>query len=260
MDTAPGTGLHRGKQWVALGLLTALALLVGGWTLLVSPKRAEAALLREQAVMQAAANERSETHLEVLRSMEDQVPEREAYLDEVATRIPDVPAVPDLLRSLSGAAASAGVELVSVVPGSAIAVAAPSTAAAPGVAPVPAPAATDPAVPGAAVPGAAVAPESGLLAVPLTLEVVGGFYEIEQFLADLEELPRALRLTDVALQVGEAAVGGGTSPVAGRSLRTTLTGSVFVRTSPSPAPDVAAAPATAPATAPVAAPLAETTS
>lgn len=261
MDLGTGAGTRRAKQWIALGIAGTLVLLVGGWALLVSPKKAEAALLREQIAMQAAANERTETHQKVLRSKAEQVPEREAYLREVATRIPGGPAVPELLRTLSSTAASAGVELVSVVPGTPTAVGTPAAAAAPapaGAAPVPAAA--------AAPTAAAPAPADGLLAVPLTLEVVGGFYDIEQFVAELEDLPRALRLTGVSLTVAGDATRAA-APVRTRSLRTTLTGSVFVRgiapgtgaaTTPGAGPGTGTA--GAPAAAPVGVQPAETTS
>jgi Tfp pilus assembly protein PilO len=258
MDTDAGTGMSRGKQWIVLGLVAALAVGIGGWTLLVSPKRAEAALVREQAAMQTAANQRSETHLEVLRSKQAEVPEREAYLEQVKTRIPGEEGMPDLLRSLSSAAATAGVELVSVVPGSATVVAAPGSAAAPvaGTGAAPAPAA-----PTTPAPPTAVPPTSdGLLAVPLTLEVVGGFYDIEQFVAHLEELPRALRLTEVSLVDGGDAAAGASGPVDGRSLKTTLTGLVFVHGSPSPDAGTTTAAGGPTGTAAVAGPSAETTS
>lgn len=230
---ATATPVDRGTYWIALGVLAALAILVGGWVLLVSPKKAETAMLREQAAMQAAANARSETHLEVLRSKAEQVPDREAYLQQAAVRIPQEPAMPDLLRALSGAAASAGVTLVSVVPGVAIPVGAPASAPAPPVPAPPAPPAAAPPAPAGSAPappaGTAVpASAGGLRAVPLTLEVLGSFYEVEQFLADLEDLPRALRVTNVALTAGETpADASGARSADGRALSTRITGSVF---------------------------------
>jgi Tfp pilus assembly protein PilO len=229
-----GTGMDKARQWVALGLLAALVLLVGGWVLLVSPKKAEAALLREQAVAQAAANEQTQSHLQVLRSKSEQVPERTAYLDEVAVKIPPGPALPDLLRALTAAARSAGVDLVSIAPGVATSVVKPGPASAPAPAPV-----------GSGAPTAAV-PAGGLHAIPLTIQIVGGFYEVEQFLAELEDLPRALRLTNVALAVGPGAPApAGSRPGASQLLTTTLTGSVFMDAPPSPATGTAPAPAPA---------------
>ena len=38
--------------------------------------------------------------------------------------------------------------------------------------------------------------------IPLTINVVGGYFEAEQFLANLENLPRALRVTNLTMTPG----------------------------------------------------------
>ena len=116
------------KQWIAVTVLAALAVLAGGWFLVVAPARSEAAELRDQAVLQEGTNTSLATSLEVLRTKAEGLPEKEAELAEVARRIPPGPALPELLRSLEGAAASAGVSLTSVVPAPPVAVQAPAPA------------------------------------------------------------------------------------------------------------------------------------
>jgi Tfp pilus assembly protein PilO len=217
------------KQWVALTILGCLAITAAGWFLLVSPKRAEAEQLRADTAAQEQANATLRTQLEVLQAQAKDLPKKQADLARVAAKIPDNPALPALIRALTAASTSAGVELVSVTPG-APALVVPA-AAAPGAAPAPADPAAAPAAPGqpAAVP---VTPAGSLAGIPVAINVVGGYFEVSQFMANLEELPRALRVTNLALAPGSAPGEEGAAAAAaaqtGRSLTTTITGSVYM--------------------------------
>jgi hypothetical protein len=62
------------KQFVALTVVGALAILAAGWFLLVSPKRTEASDLREQAATQQSANAGLETQLARLKSQAKDLP------------------------------------------------------------------------------------------------------------------------------------------------------------------------------------------
>ena len=233
------------KQWVAVAVLASLVVLTGGWYLLVAPTRTEAAELREQAGLQEVTNAQLETSLEVLRDKSARLPEKRAELAEAAERIPVGPALPDLLRALEGAAASAGVELTSVTPTAPTAVVADTPVAA-----APADPAAAPAAP--AAPTAPATPAStGLSAIELTMAVVGDFYAVEQFVVLLEELPRALRVTGLTMEPGVSALSDDAdAPVDGRSVQTTITGRVFLTTAettpsavPGAVPGAAAVPA-----------------
>jgi Tfp pilus assembly protein PilO len=227
------------QQWVVGAAVAAVALLAAGWFLLVAPERAEAVQLREQTALQEANNAQLETALAVLRGKAATLVDQQAELDQLSRRIPDSPALPDLLRALSSTAASAGVELLSVTPA---APAAPEPAA---PAAVPAPA--DPAA--AAVVAAPVAPApttGGVSAIEVQLVVVGDFHAVEHFLALLEELPRALRVTGLSLDPGVNALADDEADAAraaedGRSVRAALTARVFTSagaaaiTAPAPA-------------------------
>lgn len=224
------------RQWVALTLVAALVVLTGGWLLLVSPQRTQAAELRDQAAVQQSTNAQLATQLEVLRAKAEGLPRQEADLAEIAARIPDGPDLPHLLRALAAAGRSAGAEVVAVTPGAPQPVVPPAPAA-------PAPAAPAPAAPAAAAPAPAAAPvpAPGLSEISLAIEVAGDFHEIEQFVAELEDLPRALRITALSLAPGASPTDeqGSTALEDGRSLRASITGSVFV--------DAAAAAPAAPA-------------
>ena len=226
------------KQWIALTVLGALVLLAGGWFLLVSPKKDEATALREQAASQTSTNQTLALQLEVLKAQAAELPKKQADLAKVAAKIPTNPALPALVRALTAAGTTAGVELVSVTPGAPVA----ETPSGPAVVAAPAaPAAAAPAAPvGAAA--AAPAPAGTLALIPLTINVVGDFYEVEQFLANLEELPRALRVTNLTLAPGSSPTAGkqATSAEDGSSLTTTITGSVYMATGAAPATAVVA--------------------
>ena len=222
------------KQWVALTVVGCLTIMAGGWFLLVSPKRTEAAEVRDQALAQESTNAGLRSKLEQLKVQAKDLPKKQADLARVAAKIPGDPGLPALIRALTAASTSAGVEFVSVTPGApaAVAVAAPATPVAGAAAPAagaPAPAApAAPADPNAAA--AAPASTAGsLAAIPIAINVVGGYFEVSQFLANLENLPRALRVTNLTLAPGKSASDKSAgSADDGSSLTSTITGSVYM--------------------------------
>ncbi|MEO6205980.1 MAG: type 4a pilus biogenesis protein PilO [Mycobacteriales bacterium] len=233
------------KQFVVMTVVASLAILALGYNFLVAPKKATANDLRAQTEAQVSANAQLRTELTVLKGQAKELPKQQAKLAAVAARIPDNPALPALIRALTTASTAAGVELVSVAPGAP----APATVAA--GAPVSAPAA-------GAASAAAPASDSGTLAViPLAINVVGSYFQVEQFVSNLENLPRSLRVGILTLSPGSNPLS--TSKTAavddGRVLATTVTAQVFMAanrpaaipvTAPgAAAPTVAAPPATA---------------
>lgn len=190
------------RQWVALTVVGVLAVLAGGWVLLVSPKHSQAAELRDQAAQQEASNERAVTQLSVLRAQALALPGQKDKLEKVAAKIPDGPELPALIRSLTTAAHDSGVEFVSLTPS--------------------APAASTP----TATTGATAT------VIPVSINVIGGFYEVERYLGELEDLPRALRVAGLTIAPGKSPLTTGKDvgpPVqSGRSLAVTLTAQVFM--------------------------------
>jgi Tfp pilus assembly protein PilO len=233
------------KQWVTLAVLASVVLLAAGWFLLISPKNGEANELRTQAASQVSANAALETQLSVLRAQAKDLPKKQAELAEVAAKIPDNPSLPALIRALTAASTSSGVEFVSVTPGQPVA----PVAVAPVVAePEPAAAQTTPVAPVPAAP--VVGGAAGTLAtIPVALNVVGDYFDIAQFMANLEDLPRALRVLDVSLAPGVSPTATKTSVGSaedGRSLSSTINGSVFMAVN-HPVATAVVAPSAAPA-------------
>jgi Tfp pilus assembly protein PilO len=212
------------KQYVIFTVLGCLVVLAAGWFLLVSPKRSDAAALRTQADSQTNANAQLSTQLQVLKAQAKDLPKQQAKLAAVAAKIPSNPALPALVRALTSAATSAGVELVSMTPGPPTLVAAATAAA------------TTPAAGTTQTPtttsGAVNSASAGQLAsIPLSLNVAGGYFQAEQFVAALENLPRSLRITSLTVAPGANPLKPNAAAAAvddGKSLVTVVTGQVFM--------------------------------
>jgi len=177
-----------------------------------------------------------QTKLTVLKAQAKDLPKQQARLAAVAAKIPDNPALPALIRALTTASTSAGIELVSVTPGApaALGAAAPAAPAAP-VAPA-APAA--PAAAGAAAAPAAGASAGQLASIPLTLSIAGSYFQVQQFIANLENLPRSMRITNLTLAPGANPVKKAPTGAAvddGKTLTTTVIGQVYMAANRPPA-------------------------
>jgi Tfp pilus assembly protein PilO len=218
------------KQYLVFTLLGCLLVLAAGWFLLVSPKRTTAAELRTTAATAVATNAQLETRLQVLKAQAKDLPKQQAKLAAVAARIPDTPALPAMVRALTTAATTSGVELVSMTPG------APALLGA-----APAAAQAAPAAPGAA-PAAAVGDAGQLAQIPLTLNVAGNYFQVEQFMDALENLPRSMRVTGLTAAPGAnplKATTGAAVADDGKTLITTITGQVYMAANRPPALAVA---------------------
>src|SRR5687767_9113099 len=100
-------------------MLTVLAM-VGicalGYFLLISPKRGEAADLKVENESAQGANRALKAKVDLLSKQAKSLPAIQAELAKYAKQLPDNPALPALIRTLTDAADTAGVALVSVSP------------------------------------------------------------------------------------------------------------------------------------------------
>jgi type IV pilus assembly protein PilO len=209
------------RKWSFLALLLVVAIFAAGWFLLISPKRGEAADLKSQTASQEEANSRLEQKLQVLVAQQEELPRQRARLAQIRTQIPDNPALPALIRDLTSAGRKVGASIDAMSP-------ALPTALAP-AAQVPVASGTEatPAAPAAAA----------LYQVPLTLEVSGSYFELEQFVNKLEGLKRAYLVTGFTLGEGEGDAEGGTAG----DLKLSLQGRVFLSPPATASPEGAAA-------------------
>jgi Tfp pilus assembly protein PilO len=196
------------RAWIAGATVLGLLLSVASWFLLISPQRSEAASLREQTTSQQALNEQIKMKTKQLQSQFASLPARQAQLDEIRQQMPDNPALPSLVRSLSEHAKSSGVDLVSIAP----ATPAPLVAA---------PAAGAPAAAGAT---------TGIQQIQTTIGLTGSYAELTLYLQKVQrEMRRAVLVEGVSLtefkEGKDASVPEvGVSP----TLKLTITGKVFV--------------------------------
>ncbi len=219
------------RQWSLLTAVGCLALLAAGWFLLISPKREEAAQLRTDAQAQQDQVRALQGKLSMLRSQQKDLPRQQALLRTAATQIPDNPALPTLIRTLTDAADTAGVNLVSLAPQP------PALVGAAG------------ATPAGATPAASGATATGvppLAVIPLTLEVTGGYFELEGFFSQLEKLKRSFLVTgfDIGEAKTKAADAGAAASDDEFQLGAKVQGKVFMTPATASASKPAASPAT----------------
>jgi type IV pilus assembly protein PilO len=236
------------KQWVALTVVGCLAVLAAGWFLLVSPKRDEAAQVRDDVDSQNSTNAGLQSQLAMLKVQAKTLPAQQARLALVSAKIPDNPALPSLIRALSKAADDAGIELLSLSPGLPMAVAAPAAA------PVtPAAGGTTAGSPVASAPTGTTTPTgtapsgatAGVLSsIQLNINVAGGYFQIEQFFDRLENLMRATKVIGFSLAPGgnpmKPASGAATVATdSGKVLSSTVTANVYMAAGRAPVPTAA---------------------
>jgi Tfp pilus assembly protein PilO len=220
------------QRWSFVAFVAALAVLAGGWFLLVSPKRGEAADLKSQATKQDSTNAGLVQQLAILKEQQADLPTQQARLAVLGQRIPTDPALPGLVRSLSAAARQSGVSLDELTPTTPVPLAGPVAAA-----PVAAPATTTDssstdATSDTSAPAPVAAPAAPtLLQIPLEAKVSGSFFELEQFVNKLEGLQRSFLVsgfTIAPLTASGAAATTTTTTTATGDLVLTLQGRVFL--------------------------------
>ncbi len=217
------------RQWSLLTAVAVVAVLAAGWFLVISPKHAAAGRLRTEATAASGVNDTLRVQISALTAQALKLPQQRARLAVLAAKIPDNPALPTLIRTLRDAAEHAGVDLVSLQPGAPAAFTPGAVAGA-----------AAPVAPGTAAGGSAAAGAGQLLAIPVTVQVSGGFYQLEQFLTNLEDMPRSFLIGQLTVAptggasasglpagVPAAGVSGGTSTGA---LTASITGRVFMAT------------------------------
>ncbi len=179
--------MNKTRQWVICAALAIAMVMAAGWFLLVSPQRAKAADLRAQAATEQSRSAALRTDLDVLTAQSKLLPAKVAELAKLARQLPSDPALPAMIRALQRAASTSGVALVSIAP----------------LPPVPFTAA------GAVAPAPAVgAAGTGLQSITLTTKVTGSYVKLEQFVANLEGLPRMFVVTGYTMSPSTASRAG----------------------------------------------------
>ena len=216
--------MTRARQWSVLTAVACLAVMAAGWFILVKPQRTHASSLRSQASEVDQSNQALQSQIAHLRAQAKDLPAQQRTLAKIATQVPDSPALPTLIRQLSAAADSSGVNLVSLSPGQ------PALAASP----VAAATTTDTSTASTAAPAAttattaATAPGAILASIPLQVQIQGSYFNLESFFQALETLPRAIRVSQFSAAPAQAGAAPGGQTVAPGTLTVTLTASVYM--------------------------------
>jgi Tfp pilus assembly protein PilO len=183
------------KQWALLTVVGIVAVAVGGWFVLISPQRSKASDLRTQTSSQQDRNQQLRAEIASLQSQHKGLPQVQAELAKLGVQLPNNPGLPALIRSLSSAADAAGVDLISLSPQPPTSIASSAPAATATAAPTAG--ATSTGTAGAA-PATAVNVGS-LQAININVVVDGGYFQVEQFVSNLEALTRPFLTNGITL-------------------------------------------------------------
>lgn len=201
--------MSKPKQLLALTLVAVVAIVAGAWFLLVAPKRAQAAQVRAQQQTERQQIDQLRLQLSMLKQQAADLPAQQAKLVAIAQQIPDNPALPTLVRNLSAQANKAGVELVSLTPAK--------------------PTAFGGATAGGTTTLKSANPVPGLMVIPVTLQVSGGFPQMTLFLSSLEQLQRSMVVTGFSVSGNYTKGSVSAATTVGKGpLTVNITGQVFM--------------------------------
>ena len=161
----------------AVAVLVALLALV----FLLLPRMSAVGKRSDELDAAVAQQATLESQLDQLQEAKQQAKIVQKQLNRLQTKIPPTAELPSLIRLLQGAADSAAVDFMAVSPGT--------------------PASTIP----------------GISTITTSINVLGSFFSVEEFLFQLESLPRAVRVTQISVGTGSEA----------NQLALTLTGEVY---------------------------------
>ena len=163
-------GSRRGLVLAAVGVL-GLAVLV--LFLLVLPKMGEVSDAKEELDQARSEQVTLESEKSALEDAASRAPEARAQIADVCNKIPPTADEPGIIRLLNNAAIAAGIDVVSLAP-------------------------SDP----------AFDETTGLSTIAVAVNATGTYFEVAQFMYQIETLPRAAKATSLTLTPGEAGATG----------------------------------------------------
>ncbi|MFL6137822.1 MAG: type 4a pilus biogenesis protein PilO [Frankiaceae bacterium] len=231
------------RQLTALTVVAVLAIVAGGWFVLVSPQRSKVTTLHQQAANQQQQNGQLSTEIARLKAESRDLPAEQARLAAIARQLPPNPAMPALVTDLTKAAKRAEVDLQVIAPqapaaygsSASVQLSAPVAPARPsgttgsttttgsGSTSTTTPGSTSTTTsgstatttsgsaasttPGASTLTGSAVPVGGLYQIPMSVTVVGTYYQVTQFINQLENLHRAYLVTQLNVQPGDPLAG-----------------------------------------------------
>lgn len=223
--------------WIAGTVVVSLLLGVAGWFLAISPALASASEKRLEAEAQVAQNDVARARINQLKAQFEQMDSLTAQLGTLRGQLPTDAQLAEFKRQVAATAAVHAVTVIAVQTSTPAPVAAPAPAAPVADTADPAAAPAEPAAdPAAAQPAAA--PDASLYAVPVTIDVLGGYANVLAFLSDLQQAqPRLLAVESITNASQQAAEPSGGKPAtAAGDLGMVVTGYLFALPAPAAAP------------------------
>jgi Tfp pilus assembly protein PilO len=162
---------NRTARWSLGAAALCLVLLLAAWFLLISPRRDDAAAVRDQTTASDQQAQLLQIKLTQLQSQAADLPKQKAKLKEIAAQLTPDADVPQYLRDLQDTAVAAGVDLSSVTPGTPTLVTLTGSTAA-------AAAATGS--------GAGLGQSGDLVSLPMNLSLTGDYYQLSEWLKQLQ--------------------------------------------------------------------------
>ena len=191
------------RATIAIAAVAGLAVLIGGWFLLIQPTRSSIAKTKSETATQEQSNQSAQLELQSMRSIAKNLPAEQAELAALQEKVPNEVELPSILRSMQALAKTSGVTLLTI---------APTT---------PSPLSNAP----------------GISVVNISMSVVGGYAEVEQFDSALEGLQRTFLVSGFSLTgsgTTTATTSGSStsssSPTDSVNVTANLSGSVLVKT------------------------------
>ncbi len=178
------------QKWYAGAAAASAVVLAGGWFLLVSPQKANVDDIVTQTATVNNANATTEQQIAALKAEFTQLPQLQSQVALIRQHIPQTPNEPTLLRTVTKAASTAGVNLASM------------TIAAPSV--MQSGTATGTAT------GNQFAIPGQMSQISLTMNITGNFADTRLFLNSLEGMQRVMLVTGVNITRSLTATGATT--------------------------------------------------
>jgi Tfp pilus assembly protein PilO len=191
------------RKWTLGAALIAVLILVAGWFLLISPQRAEVADLEAQTEAQENTNSSLDTELAVLKQQNKDLPEKQAELAALQTKIPQTAELPTYIREMQDVGRKSGVAFTSLTPATPVAVGAVSS-----------------------VEGAL--PPEQLAALNVDMVVTGSYFEITKFMNDLETASRYTLVSGYTITEEGAGASDGASSSRSPELTATVNARIYL--------------------------------
>lgn len=207
--------MTRSRRWFLATALVVIIVLALGWFGFISPQRSHKSRLQAQAVSVEQQNAALQTQVNKLQRQAKNKIAEQAEIQAIGREIPGSVQMAPYMRELAKAALATGVDLQSIAPSGPqnTKLVAPAASANPN--PTAAAGSNPPAATGS----------NQVLVIGVKLSIAGSYFQVQQFLANVEKLERFSQITSINLAPGGVRTGDSTAEDQSSTWRT-LKGSI----------------------------------